>query len=158
MIGSFVHLGHLPYLASSYVHKYQLSPLFGAVGRASLLPVILSLGIIIIYDILVSPLYLPLSPLSPVEIRLWRWIFPPVLASLSYPPPRGLMGLLGVLSGGDQPPRPSPASTDGASATSFSFYARLKARCHDICPLLPMPFIFGSLWQYLTPHCMVVFS
>ena len=51
----------LPHFAS---YLYQLSPLFGAVGRASLLPVILSLGIIIIYDILVSPLYLPLSPLG----------------------------------------------------------------------------------------------
>ena len=90
--------------------------------------------------IFLYPLYICLSLLwDPVEIRLWRWIFPPVLASLLYtPPPLGLMGLLGVLSGGDQPPRPSPATTDGASAFSFSFYARLRARCHDYCPLLPM--------------------
>ena len=109
--------------------------------------------------IFLYPLYICLSLLwDPIEIRLWRRIFPPVSASLSYPPPRGLMGLLGVLSGGDQPPRPSPATTDGASAFSFSFYARLRARCQGFCPFLPMLFIFGSLWQYLTPHCMVVFS
>ena len=45
--------------------------------------------------IFLYPLYICLSLLwDPVEIRLWRWIFPPVLASLVYPPPLGPHGVI----------------------------------------------------------------
>ena len=106
--------------------------------------------------IFLYPLYICLSLLwDPVEIRLWRWIFPPVSASLSYPPPPGASWLLGVLSGGDQPPRPSPPTTDGALAFSFSFHARLRARCQGYCPLLPM---LLYIWFSVAVFCATLYG
>ena len=102
-----------------------------------------------ISNICMYPLYICPSFLWGSTLRLGLEMdIPPVLASLVSPSPSGPHGVIRGPQWRGQPPRPSPATTVGASAFSFSFYARKGTRSQGM-------FIFTD--AFCLVHCDSIF-